>query len=512
MRYIKYSTMLLTVIIIGILGVTLTLIHDWNTPVNPGYSNAYTLNNGFNTSSRKLDVLVNENTFTVLTSYNNKLYSSTYNKQYNEIDSSIYDHASEIQESWYGDQHAYFIDNKHVFKHSNGQTSLISEYEHLYEGTKLGYVYSNNNTYFFNDYTQVIILDFPNNTSKISISSNGEKTYFSVIHMDTSKTKWLLSIYELHDNDLILMDNSKLSTAGIYKAHQVSSGYFDNSIVTVSVIKDEKTGSNISTLTTVNIDTFEATTININFNIYDPTVKVIGDKLYFSDYESSGIEEIGTSSEFYDNIQSISLFNKTKEQYTKNLHILFDYEVFTFDNSFNIAYVASSDNTSLNLISNNDDIVSRSFMITPGQILHQILNALTIIALSFSMSLFPLLALLLPVLFTVLPIAMIKVNWIERYPEKLVVLSIIVYIIGKIFTMQNILNISSLTSHSFIPFHLSSTLSIVLTLVSITVYSILSLLVYRRQHSSTNPILQFLAFYFIDAIGFILLVLPYPYM
>lgn len=388
-------------------------------------------------------------------------------------------------------------------------------------------VYYDQNQLFYFDGQKTTFLSKNDKLEQFDFKVDQNSLYINVLEYDFGSYYFSIYHYDLQ-NDKIKYNSKikKINTISGTISLDANLLVKDNQLYNCLILKNNKYGQNfefnliLDKTSMAVLNTFNESNLS-----YDPNTQYIeyNDQVYiaYNDKSFIGKMEIGSQYKTFTNvflkpIDSNDMIegrpNKilTKSQnYAPNLKFIsigdYNYLLTTeIDHGQNKIYLSSD----------APEIIKQSQKITFTDYRNIFFGALTYIPASIMTSWMVIIGLLFPVVFVIIPIAIVKMNWVERNPIKMLYAALISYIIVKIYYVFTNLNILAFTSATLgaPPVHLSSIFLTALTFIFTTGISLVCIFLYLKKKPDTHFIASFFIFFIFEMVQYLIYITTYAVM
>lgn len=471
----------------------------------------YSINNRYDNFETDDNALVKlSNHFYLVYFSENSYYLNVYDENFNfkekfTIDQN-YDLVDHLNVMVIGDEiHMHFTANKKLISVIiNSEGEILSE-EVLDTGViKVEYDH-NNVAYLKNDgiYLNGELIYSTNNIRNFIFRKNNGYLTFAYIQFNLSTYTYDLNILEYDDNIINQKNIDSLALDNVTNIYDIDLSITDNMNYLMLITENIK--MNVFTNISYELDN-EYTIINrssnyssgYNFQFIENTSNYIQNTL-----TAIGRIDISTRDSKYPNL---ALFKENDDIKPLTKTKLFPNKVdfYTFDEENYIIFTQTDNNNeiSLYLASSDQKIINKSQSLSFNQIKSLFLNTLTTFLPLFLFGQIYSLLFLVPIFVVILPFSLVKITWAEQNQGKLLIASIVLFLLAKskyvIFDM-NIQGLPIIFSHPMMR------LLIALILSSVSIYSMMDISKNTNNHFLRN----FIIFFIIDMITFTLFFTPY---
>lgn len=471
----------------------------------------YAINNrydNFETDDNALLKLGNQ--FYLVYFSENSYYLNVYDENFNFIekftidqDYTIVDHLNTVV---IGDEiHMHFTTNEQLISLViNSEGKILSE-EVIDDGV-IEVKYDHNNIAYLKDdgiYLNGEMIYSTNNIENFIFRKNNGYLTFAYVQFNLSTYTYDLNILE-YDNDIINQKNiDSLALDNVTNVYDIDLSISDN--INHLMLITENIKMNVFANISFDLDD-EYAIINKNTNYSS------GYNFEFVDNTSNYIQNTSTTIGRIDistknsKFPNLALFKENGDIKPLTKTKLFPNKVdfYTFDEENYIIFTQTDNNNeiSLYLASTDQKIIEKSQNLSLNQIRNLFFNTLTTFLPLFLFGQIYSLLFLIPIFVVILPFSLIKITWAEQNQGKLLIASIILFLLAKskyvIFDM-------SIEGLPIIFSHPMMRLLIALILSSVSIYSMMDISKNTNNHFLRN----FIIFFIIDMITFTLFFTPY---
>ncbi|GAU75796.1 hypothetical protein [Fusibacter sp. 3D3] len=408
----------------------------------------------------------------------------------------------------------------------NAQAEITNHFESVKLDGKNAVVYVDDTFYFFNGTN----LNFVSENSKVEqfdFQLDQNKLFINLLEYNLGGYYFSLYRYDINHDELFYKENMQKVNA-ISGTISLDTDLFikEDHLYNCMILKNTKYGQNFETNLIVDKNTLDIIESVDSSNMsYDPNTQFVSynDQVYiaYNDKSFIGKLEIGSQFKTYTNvflrpitkgqeIEQLPFKILTKSQnYAPNFKFItvdkLDYLITNeIDHGQNVLYISS----------NEPNIIKQSTKLALTDYQNIFFGALTYIPASLMTSWMVIIGLLFPVIFVVIPIAIIKMNWVERNPIKMLYSAILAYLLVKIYyVFSNFdLLLFSNTSMGTPPFHLSSVFLSSLTFIFTTGISLLCIHLFLKNKPQTHFITAFFFFFVFEMIQYLFYITTYAVM
>jgi hypothetical protein len=440
----------------------------------------------------------------------NSYYLNEYDQKFNLVENFTinqnYNSVDYLNTVIIGDEiHMRFLtDEKLISLIINSKGEILSE--EIIDENVIKVKYDHNNIAYLKEngmYLNGELIYSLNNIENFVFRKNNGFLTFAYVHYNLSTFTYDLNILE-YENEIksnktiksLALDN----VTEIYDLDLSISNNMNNLIVITENIK-------------INVFTNNFFQLDNEYSIINQNLKYSsGYNFEFinntSDYIQNTLTAIGridisTKNSKYPNL---ALFKENGEikplTKTKMFPNKVDFYTFGEDNYIIFTQTDNNNEISLYLASTNEEIIQKSQYLSISQIKGLFLNTLTTFLPLFLFGQIYSLLFLVPIFVIILPFSLVKITWAEQNQGKLLIASIILFLLAKskyvIFDM-NIQGLPIIFSHPMMR------LFIALILSSVSIYSMRDISKDTNNHFLRN----FIIFFIIDMITFTLFFTPY---
>lgn len=404
----------------------------------------------------------------------------------------------------------YTTDDNNLFEITTDVEGIIKNEKKLVENFKMisydkdNYIYSKDSRLYMNDYSMPII-----EQEKIQQLDhqviNGD-LIIGYTYFDSQKYKYSVNSMIVENNNLINQNNiDSFVLANNAIPIDFDIGFNENNYFLMTVFKNQKAGVNDIRGYRLNQSLELEDNFSLDSSVYNTNVKIVNN----SDFDyiinnkiSLGRIDISTKNNVFENLSKYNGKNKIKDL-TQNQSYDNKSQYYKIDGLEYLLFGKRSDGINeLYISSNANHLIKKSQELNFDDIKSLLFTTITTFLPLFYLGLIPGIGFLLPVIIILVPVSLIKINWAEHNPKKIMLLSFIIYLSSKIYFVINNLSFTNL------PFYYSNLfIRLVITLI-FTLIALYCLYDYTKG-KKFHFIKQMAFFYVIDVIMFILLFTPY---
>lgn len=406
----------------------------------------------------------------------------------------------------------------------------ISEVTDQYDSIKLEgqkAVYYNQNAFYYFDGNDIYLISKNTKAEQFDFKLDQNKLFINLLEYDFGTYYFSLYEYDVATKKLDYHDKiEKISTISGTISLDTDLFIKDNSLYNCLILKNTKFGQNFEfnlILDKESLHILEST--NYSNMSYDPNTQFIDYKnnvyIAYNDKSFIGKQEIGSQFQSYTNVflrpimENKLIENSNYKILTKSKSYAPNFKFVTLNHyHYLVTNEIDHQHNTLYLSSDHPDIITKSKHITFSDLQDIFFGALTYIPASIMTSWTVIIGLLFPVVFIIIPIAIIKMNWVERNHMKMLYSAVITYILAKIYYVYSDINFFHFADKNIgiPPVHLSSPILSILTFVFTTAVSLLCLKLFIKKKPNTHFIASFFIFFFCEMIQYMLYITTYAVM
>lgn len=471
----------------------------------------YSINNRYDNFETDDNALLKlSNHFYLVYFSENSYYLNTYDENFNLIEKLTidqnYDLVDHLNTVVIGDEiHMHFTTNEKLISLViNSEGEILSE--KVIDDGVIEVKYDHNNIAYSKDdglYLNGKMIYSANNIEDFIFRKNNGFLTFAYIQYNLSTYTYDLNILE-YDNEITNQKNiDSLALDNVTNIYDMDLSISDN--INHLVIITENIKMNVFTNIFFELDNeYDITDKNSSYSSGYNFEFIENTSDYIQNTSTSiGRIDISTKNNKYPNL---ALFKENGEvkPLTKTQMFPNKVDFYTFDEEDYIIFTQTDNNNeiSLYLASTDQKIIEKSQNINFNQIKHLFFNTITTFLPLFLFGQIYSLMFLVPIFVVILPFSLIKITWAEQNQGKLLMASIILFLLAKskyvIFDM-NIQGLPIIFSHPMMR------LLIALILSSVSIYSMMDISKNTNNHFLRN----FIIFFIIDMITFTLFFTPY---
>ncbi|MBF4695429.1 hypothetical protein [Fusibacter ferrireducens] len=419
-----------------------------------------------------------------------------------------------------------------LYKFNLDDFSLLSSFEiaDQYELVKLDgqkLVYYNQNKFFYFDGLESHFISENSKTEQFDFKIDQDKLFINLLEYDLGTYYFSFYEYDLITQKMDYHNNiEKIVTISGTTSLDANLYIKNNKIYNCLVLKNAKYGQNFEVyfiLDQASLHVLEST--NASNMSYDPNTHFVDYKnevyVAYNDKSFIGKQEVGSQYQSYTNIfmrpvtENQLIDNSPYKILTKSKYYAPNFRFFTLNNyNYLITNEIDHRHNTIYLSSDHPDIISQSKHVKFSDLLDIFFGALTYIPASIMTSWTVIIGLLFPVVFIIIPIAIVKMSWVERNHMKMLYSAVITYILAKIYYVYSDIHLLHFNNKNIgiPPFHLSSPISSILTFVFTTAVSLLCLKLFIKNKPHTHFIASFFFFFLCEMIQYMLYITTYAVM
>ncbi len=405
-------------------------------------------------------------------------------------------------------------------------TEVITHFDKIkLEGRRA--VYCTQDTFYYFDGNESYTISENSKVEQFDFELDENKVFINLLEYDLGTYYFSLYEYDLETKKLSYHDRiKKISTISSTVSLDTDLFIKDDALYNCLILKSTKYGQNVEynlILDKKSLHILNETSFS-NMS-YDPNTQFVDYKntvyLAYNDKSFIGKQEIGSQYQSYTNI---FLKPIVENQFVDNL----PYKILTKSKSYapNFKFITINDyhylvaneidhqHNTIYLSSDHPDIIIQSKHVTFSDMQDIFFGALTYIPASIMTSWTVIIGLLFPVVFIIIPIAIIKMNWVERNQMKMLYSALITYILAKIYYVYSDIHLFNFANVNIgtPPVHLSSPILSIFTFIFTTAISLLCLKLFIKKRPNTHFIASFFIFFFCEMIQYMLYITTYAVM
>lgn len=410
-------------------------------------------------------------------------------------------------------RYVYDLENEKLIDASkyNEEFKYVAFYEE-------GAVFSNNGEIIFWDGTEITEISDNMKIESIGLYKNNNIWNILTIESNMGSDR-MLRKYSIEDNQLKFVSNiSTLQGGGNYKPNQIKILVQDDHIKILTKIIQEKYNQNY-----INIYNFDdVSNKKILEYSYINEMSITNSTLLTSDRDeikvtqshpvNLGMRDISSKDEEYFNL-FIETYSKNgdfeREMFTKTIHSSNHPNYVEFDGSEYFQWSESREGKNVILFSStNDQLVNKSKYLMKGEFWDLLWSTFSSNMLMLYFFLFISVSIILPIVFTIIPISLIFFNWAEKNQVKLFNIAIGIHLLSKfnyIFRFIKdyrdvMITLPGILSNPLFQYGISMFTS------AIAYYCLVDFL---KRRDIKNFLFKYLFFFVIDIMLLVLILVPY---
>ena len=388
-------------------------------------------------------------------------------------------------------------------------------------------VYCTQNTFYYFDGNESYTISENSNVEQFDFELDENKVFINLLEYNLGTYYFGLYEYDIPTKKLNYHDKiQKISTISGTVSLDTDLFIKDNALYNCLILKNTKYGQNFEYNLILDKKSFHILENTNSSNMsYDPNTQFVDYKnnvyIAYNDKSFIGKQEIGSQYQSYTNIflrpivENQLIENLPYKILTKSKTYAPNFKFITVnDYNYLIANEIDHQHNTIYLASDHPDIIAQSKHVTFSDIQDIFFGALTYIPASIMTSWTIIIGLLFPVVFIIIPIAIIKMNWVERNHMKMLYSALITYILAKIYYVYSDIHLFHFADKNIgsPPVHLSSPVLSVFTFVFTTAISLLCLKLFIKKRPNTHFIASFFIFFFCEMIQYMLYITTYAVM
>ena len=410
-------------------------------------------------------------------------------------------------------RYVYDLENEKLMNSSiyNKEFKYVAFYEE-------GAVFSNNDEMIFWDGSETTKISDEMKIESIGLYKNND--IWNILTIESSMgSDRMLKKYIIEDNQLKFVSNiSALQGGGNYKPNQIKIHVQDDHIKILTKIIQEKYNQNY-----INIFNFDdANNQKILEYSYTNEMSITNSTLLQSDRDeikvtqshpvNLGMRDISSKDETYFNL-FIETYSENgdfnREMFTKTIHSSNHPNYVEFKGNEYLQWTESREGKNVILFSStNDQLIKTSKNLMKGEFWDLLWSTFSSNMLMLYFFLFISVSIILPIVFTIIPISLIFFNWAEKNQVKLFNIAIGIHLLSKfnyIFRFIKdyrdvMITLPGILSNQFFQYGLSMFTS------AIAYYCLVDFL---RKRDVKNFLFKYLFFFVIDIMLLVLILVPY---
>ena len=381
-----------------------------------------------------------------------------------------------------------------------------------------GAVFSNNDEMIFWDGSETTKISDEMKIESVGLYKNND--IWNILTIESSMgSDRMLKKYIIEDNQLKFVSNiSALQGGGNYKPNQIKIHVQDDHIKILTKIIQEKYNQNY-----INIFNFDdANNQKILEYSYTNEMSITNSTLLQSDRDeikvtqshpvNLGMRDISSKDETYFNL-FIETYSENgdfnREMFTKTIHSSNHPNYVEFNGNEYLQWTESREGKNVILFSStNDQLIKTSKNLMKGEFWDLLWSTFSSNMLMLYFFLFISVSIILPIVFTIIPISLIFFNWAEKNQVKLFNIAIGIHLLSKfnyIFRFIKdyrdvMITLPGILSNQFFQYGLSMFTS------AIAYYCLVDFL---RKRDVKNFLFKYLFFFVIDIMLLVLILVPY---
>ncbi len=410
-----------------------------------------------------------------------------------------------------------------LYSMENNQISFFEVYPVSFECKPMDRTLTDIEVYCFSEDTlyyvinsQLFARDLSNNrliseVNKIdALAALNSSTQESVFTVESKDNKRLLCVYtvDLKRDKTTRKILKQLPSDNSISFQNLDAVVKDNEVILITVLRNIKTSFNISELLTFSADSLDLLTVDsLAFSEYlpDPYLFVSGNQLMigYTNSQKLGRTDVSRKYSKYPNY-TLSELNKGRLENTVKLTRTEQTKIkpiYLHSSQQNALFWMVYKDDSFVIYGSSDDptLVKKSQSVSINILYGALMNSITTYFPAYYASMVLIFSVLVPVIVVYGLLSFFMITWMEKHGKIIIWYMVVAHLILKYFTFVPTIKMT-LSEMNGLNFLYSSFYGQILFSFALTLISLVSFLLYNRQHPQSSAFVQYLRFAFLDCL------------